>query len=193
VAATDASAGSRRIATICWALIRHSPAAYRNPAALPESAVVVVGSGQSGAQIAEDLHLAGRKVHLVTGNAPRCARFYRGRDVVDWLWDIGQDLGIGTPARRRTRRRVCRAGGTRPPTRRAANGEMKLAPDTRASAALSAPGQALDGGRMSGQFAALEISMARGWEMVGRAVCQYGGAASATGDGRPPTATETPV
>ena len=63
---------------------------YRNPAALPQGAVVVVGSGQSGAQIAEDLHLAGRKVHLVTGNAPRCARFYRGRDVVDWLWDIGQ-------------------------------------------------------------------------------------------------------
>ena len=63
---------------------------YRNPAALPEGAVVVVGSGQSGAQIAEDLHLAGRKVHMVTGNAPRCARFYRGRDVVDWLWDIGQ-------------------------------------------------------------------------------------------------------
>ncbi len=65
-------------------------AAYRNSAALPEGAVVVVGSGQSGAQIAEDLHLAGRKVHLVTGNAPRCARFYRGRDVVDWLWDVGQ-------------------------------------------------------------------------------------------------------
>ena len=63
---------------------------YRNAAALPPGAVVVVGSGQSGAQIAEDLHLAGRKVHLVTGNAPRCARFYRGRDVVDWLWDIGQ-------------------------------------------------------------------------------------------------------
>ena len=63
---------------------------YRNPAALPEGAVVVVGSGQSGAQIAEDLHLNGRKVHMVTGNAPRCARFYRGRDVVDWLWDVGQ-------------------------------------------------------------------------------------------------------
>ena len=29
-------------------------------------------------------------MHLVTGNAPRCARFYRGRDVVDWLWDVGQ-------------------------------------------------------------------------------------------------------
>jgi len=62
---------------------------YRNPGQLPEGAVMVVGSGQSGCQIAEDLHLAGRKVHLVTGNAPRCARFYRGRDVVDWLDDIG--------------------------------------------------------------------------------------------------------
>ena len=30
-------------------------------------------------------------MHLVAGNAPRCARFYRGRDVVDWLTDIGQD------------------------------------------------------------------------------------------------------
>lgn len=65
-------------------------AAYRNPAQLPPGGVIVVGSGQSGCQIAEDLHLAGRKVHMVTGNAPRCARFYRGRDVVDWLADIGQ-------------------------------------------------------------------------------------------------------
>ncbi len=63
---------------------------YRNPAQLPPGGVIVVGSGQSGCQIAEDLHLAGRKVHMVTGNAPRCARFYRGRDVVDWLADIGQ-------------------------------------------------------------------------------------------------------
>lgn len=61
---------------------------YRNPDALPEGAVLVVGSGQSGAQIAEDLHLAGRKVVLAVGEAPRCARFYRGRDVVDWLADM---------------------------------------------------------------------------------------------------------
>lgn len=61
---------------------------YRNPQALPEGAVLVVGSGQSGAQIAEDLHLAGRKVYLAVGEAPRCARFYRGRDVVDWLADM---------------------------------------------------------------------------------------------------------
>ncbi|MBA4108979.1 MAG: MSMEG_0569 family flavin-dependent oxidoreductase [Leptothrix sp. (in: Bacteria)] len=62
---------------------------YRNPQALPEGAVLVVGCGQSGAQIAEDLHLAGKKVYLATGNAPRCARFYRGKDVVDWLADMG--------------------------------------------------------------------------------------------------------
>ena len=62
---------------------------YRNPQSLPDGAVLVVGSGQSGAQIAEDLHLAGRKVHLAIGAAPRCARFYRGRDVVAWLADMG--------------------------------------------------------------------------------------------------------
>ena len=61
---------------------------YRNAASLPEGAVLVVGSGQSGSQIAEDLHLAGRKVFLAVGNAPRCARFYRGKDVVDWLADM---------------------------------------------------------------------------------------------------------
>lgn len=71
-------------------IVQLHTADYRSAAQLPEGAVLVVGSGQSGAQIAEDLHLAGRRVHLATGNAPRCARVYRGRDVVDWLWDIGQ-------------------------------------------------------------------------------------------------------
>ncbi|WP_347279077.1 MSMEG_0569 family flavin-dependent oxidoreductase [Plasticicumulans sp.] len=70
-------------------LVQLHSAQYRNAAALPPGAVMVVGSGQSGAQIAEDLHLAGRQVHLATGDAPRCARFYRGRDVVDWLADMG--------------------------------------------------------------------------------------------------------
>jgi putative flavoprotein involved in K+ transport len=63
--------------------------AYRNSAALPPGDVLVVGTGQSGAQIAEDLLLEGRTVHLSVGSAPRCARFYRGRDVVDWLHDMG--------------------------------------------------------------------------------------------------------
>src|SRR6201996_7536941 len=62
---------------------------YRNPDQLPPGAVLVVGTGQSGCQIAEDLHLAGRQVHLAVGSAPRVARFYRGRDVVAWLEDMG--------------------------------------------------------------------------------------------------------
>ncbi len=68
---------------------------YRNAAQLPEGAVLVVGTGQSGCQIAEDLHLDGRKVHLCVGSAPRVSRFYRGRDVVDWLHDMGHyDLPV---------------------------------------------------------------------------------------------------
>ncbi len=62
---------------------------YRNASSLPDGAVLVVGSGQSGAQIAEDLHLAGREVHLSVGSAPRVARSYRGRDCVAWLEDMG--------------------------------------------------------------------------------------------------------
>jgi putative flavoprotein involved in K+ transport len=62
---------------------------YRNADALPKGSVLVVGAGQSGAQIAEDLHLAGRQVVLAVGAAPRCARFHRGKDVVDWLADMG--------------------------------------------------------------------------------------------------------
>ncbi|MET0384341.1 MAG: MSMEG_0569 family flavin-dependent oxidoreductase, partial [Polyangiales bacterium] len=68
---------------------------YRNPNALPPGAVMVVGSGQSGCQIAEDLHLAGREVHLCVGSAPRVVRRYRGRDAVAWLEQIGHyDLPI---------------------------------------------------------------------------------------------------
>ncbi|MAS26156.1 MAG: FAD-dependent oxidoreductase [Oceanospirillaceae bacterium] len=64
-------------------------AQYKNAAQLQEGAVLVVGSGQSGAQIAEDLHLEGKKVFLATGDAPRVARFYRGKDAVEWLDDMG--------------------------------------------------------------------------------------------------------
>jgi putative flavoprotein involved in K+ transport len=62
---------------------------YRNPGQLPAGAVLVVGTGQSGCQIAEDLHLAGREVHLAVGSAPRVARRYRGKDVVAWLHEMG--------------------------------------------------------------------------------------------------------
>ncbi|WP_051244399.1 MSMEG_0569 family flavin-dependent oxidoreductase [Azohydromonas australica] len=63
--------------------------AYRNPAQLPPGEVLVVGSGQSGVQIMEDLHLAGRKVHLAVGSAPRSPRVYRGREATEWLHEMG--------------------------------------------------------------------------------------------------------
>ncbi|MCC8927966.1 MAG: MSMEG_0569 family flavin-dependent oxidoreductase [Rhodococcus sp. (in: high G+C Gram-positive bacteria)] len=62
---------------------------YRGSHQFPDGDVLVVGTGQSGAQIAEDLHVDGRGVHLVAGTAPRVARFYRGRDCVAWLHDMG--------------------------------------------------------------------------------------------------------
>jgi putative flavoprotein involved in K+ transport len=62
---------------------------YRNPELLPEGAVLVVGSAQSGAQIAEDLYQHGRDVFLSIGSAGRAPRRYRGKDVVVWLSQIG--------------------------------------------------------------------------------------------------------
>lgn len=66
-----------------------SSSRYARPDALPDGDVLVVGTGQSGCQIAEDLHLAGRTVHLCVGGATRTARRYRGRDVVAWLDELG--------------------------------------------------------------------------------------------------------
>jgi putative flavoprotein involved in K+ transport len=70
-------------------IVQIHSSAYRRPEALPPGDVLVVGSGQSGCQIAEDLHIAGRRVHLSVGSAPRTARRYRGRDVVEWLEQMG--------------------------------------------------------------------------------------------------------
>ncbi len=88
--------GGYHVATIPRIAERFPPAMhqihssdYKNPDSLPPGAVLVVGSGQSGCQIAEDLHLAGRKTHLCVGGAPRTARRYRGKDVVMWLHEMG--------------------------------------------------------------------------------------------------------
>ena len=62
---------------------------YKNPASLPDGAVLLVGTGQSGAQIAEELYQAGRKVYLSIGGAGRVPRRYRGRDINDWFTRIG--------------------------------------------------------------------------------------------------------
>ena len=62
---------------------------YKNPSSLPAGAVLVVGTGQSGAQIAEELYQSGRKVYLSVGSAGRVPRRYRGRDINDWFTRIG--------------------------------------------------------------------------------------------------------
>lgn len=67
--------------------------AYRNPSQLSEGAVLVVGAGSSGVQIADELLEAGRKVYLSVGPHDRPPRSYRGRDFVWWLgvlnkWDM---------------------------------------------------------------------------------------------------------
>ncbi len=74
-------------------LMQIHSAAYRNPAQLPSGAVLVVGAGSSGAQIADELCQSGRKVYLSVGPHGRPPRAYRGRDFCWWLgvlnkWDI---------------------------------------------------------------------------------------------------------
>jgi putative flavoprotein involved in K+ transport len=62
---------------------------YRNPWSLPAGSVLVVGTGQSGAQIAQELYQSGRKVYLAIGGAGRVPRRYRGRDIADWFTRMG--------------------------------------------------------------------------------------------------------
>ncbi len=75
------------------AIMQMHSTGYRNPGQLPEGAVLVVGAGSSGAQIADELLRAGRKVYLSVGPHDRPPRAYRGRDFVWWLgvlnkWDM---------------------------------------------------------------------------------------------------------
>jgi len=62
---------------------------YRRPEQLPAGAVLVVGSGQSGCQIAEELLAAGRRTFLSVGRCPWLPRRYRGRELVHWLIETG--------------------------------------------------------------------------------------------------------
>jgi putative flavoprotein involved in K+ transport len=65
-------------------------AAYRNPGQLQEGAVLVIGAGSSGVQIADELLRAGRRVYLSVGPHNRPPRRYRGRDFVWWLGVLGE-------------------------------------------------------------------------------------------------------
>jgi putative flavoprotein involved in K+ transport len=62
---------------------------YRRPDELPDGGVLVVGSGQSGCQIAAELNRAGRDVYLSLGRCPSIPLRYRGRTAYDWYVDTG--------------------------------------------------------------------------------------------------------
>jgi putative flavoprotein involved in K+ transport len=62
---------------------------YRNPEALPDGAALVVGSAQSGCQIAEELYESGRRVYLSVSSAGRLPRRYRGKDITRWMDEMG--------------------------------------------------------------------------------------------------------
>lgn len=62
---------------------------YRNPSQLDPGGVLIVGSGQTGCQLAEELHQAGRKVILSCGRAPWAPRRMGGHDLVWWLIETG--------------------------------------------------------------------------------------------------------
>jgi len=72
--------------------------AYRNPQQLPDGAVLVVGAGSSGVQIADELRRSGRRVHLAVGPHDRPPRRYRGHDFCWWLGVLGK-WDAATPPR----------------------------------------------------------------------------------------------
>jgi putative flavoprotein involved in K+ transport len=103
---TQASVYVARIAVIATATHRHPrvpkfaaqldaditqvhASRYRDPASLPAGTVLVVGSAQSGCQIADELNRAGREVVFATGRTGRLPRRYRGRDIIAWQRDMG--------------------------------------------------------------------------------------------------------
>jgi putative flavoprotein involved in K+ transport len=73
---------------------------YRNPDGLAPGGVLLVGSGQTGVQLAEELIAAGRAVTMAVGHCGRVPRRYRGRDVFWWLREMatrGRTIGLGLP------------------------------------------------------------------------------------------------
>jgi putative flavoprotein involved in K+ transport len=86
-------------------------AAYRNPDALASGAVLVIGAGSSGVQIAQELQEAGRKVYLSVGAHDRPPRRYRGRDFVWWLGVLNEWDAEARPRDRHTTIAVSGANG----------------------------------------------------------------------------------
>lgn len=77
---------------------------YTHPGALPDGPVLIVGSGQTGCQLAEELRNAGRETYLSCGRAPWGPRRIEGRDIVSWLvetpWFEATVADLPSPAAR---------------------------------------------------------------------------------------------
>jgi putative flavoprotein involved in K+ transport len=70
-------------------IMQYHAGEYRTPSELPDGSVLVVGGGQSGLQLAEDIIEGGKKVYISTSAVGRVPRRYRGEDIVEWLLRIG--------------------------------------------------------------------------------------------------------
>ncbi|MFS1287555.1 flavin-containing monooxygenase [Pseudomonas piscis] len=102
------------IAPVDTRLLQIHSADYRNPQQLPAGAVLVVGAGSSGVQIADELQRAGRQVYLSVGAHDRPPRAYRGRDFCWWLGVLGEwDAEIAKPGREHVTIAVSGARGGR--------------------------------------------------------------------------------
>jgi putative flavoprotein involved in K+ transport len=80
---------SHPASALAGSIVQLHTAGYRSARELPAGAVLVVGGGQSGVQIAEDLLHTGRRVFLATSAVGRLPRRYRRRDSFAWLVDDG--------------------------------------------------------------------------------------------------------
>jgi putative flavoprotein involved in K+ transport len=118
-------------------------ATYRSPDATPPGAVVVVGSGQSGCQVVEDLLGSGRTVYLCVSNVGRIPRRYRGRDILEW-WDAMGFLDV-------------RAGALEDPNARYA--AQPQVSGTRGGHTVSLQSLARDGAILIGRVSSVEGSI----------------------------------
>lgn len=89
VVASGAFQQPRRSEAAAGGVAELHSSAYRNPGMLPDGPVLIVGSGQSGCEIAQELLDAGREVHVAVGRCPWAPRRYRGRELIRWAVEMG--------------------------------------------------------------------------------------------------------
>jgi putative flavoprotein involved in K+ transport len=122
---------------------QHHTADYRGPGQLPAGGVLVVGSAQSGCQIAEDLLAAGRRVVLATSAVGRLPWRHRGRDTIQWLVEAGffhqRPRDLPDPSQLHAAQPILAAGGR----------SLSLQALARAGATLVGRPVAVDGERLA--------------------------------------------